>query len=269
MKVYNEQESAAILKKAAEKSHEASTGESLGSTIQELEQIASASGIDPAQINQAAAELSASETRPDRSFWGGPFSFFSQVDIDHELSAVEWEGMLVLIRDFFRTKGDVIERGSAYEWTSPRGTTNEAHITAVKKNGKTKLAVSWTGPFTAIPFYLPVPLVTLASVPMAVEFFEFGAIQGVSFILLSAMLTFATGRWALRRHMKKGMKKMQALTKALQESPRRELNEPADIHSKTSDDSLMTSSSDSRLELDIEELEEPVLDDVRARKQTR
>ena len=150
--------------------------------------------------------------RSQRTFWGGPFSFFEQGQIAHEISAVEWENMLVLIRDFFRSKGDISTRASVFEWSSPWGTTNSAQVSALKEQGKTKINVSWSGPLTALPFYIPLPLVAIASIFFASEFLELSAVPGLSFVLLSIGLTFTAGRWALRRHMGKGFSKLRKLT---------------------------------------------------------
>jgi len=137
MKVFNEKETAEILKTAAEKSHENEVGENLGLTINELEHIAKEAGIDPSEVNKAVKAIELKRQPTDQSFWGGPFSFSEQVELNHEISAVEWENMLVPIRKFFQSKGDVSTREAVHEWSSPRGTSNSAHISALKEKGKT------------------------------------------------------------------------------------------------------------------------------------
>ncbi|MFK7847361.1 MAG: hypothetical protein AB8G77_18865 [Rhodothermales bacterium] len=218
MKVFNEKQTAAILKKAAANSRKDPSSDLPGLTADELKQIASDSGIDPAEINKAIAEIDVGDERPDRTIWGGPFSFFEQIEIDHEISALEWEKMLVLIRDFFQSKGEISTRESVFEWSSPRGTTNSAQITALKEHGKTKISIGWSGPLTALPFYLPLPLVGIASLFFASEFLELSAVPGLLFVIAAIGLTFSAGRWALRGHLDKGFSKLEKLAATLKSS---------------------------------------------------
>ena len=216
MRVFNQKETAEILKTAAEKSHDGAESEGIGLTIKELEHVAAEAGIDPAEVNKAAIALDAKRQPVESSFWGGPFSFSEQVERDHEITVAEWEHMLVHIREFFQAKGDVHTRESVFEWSSPRGTTNAAHVTALKEDGKTKISVVWTGPLTALPYYLPVPLVGILSLPFASEFLGLGAVAGMSFVALSMGVTFAAGRWALRKNLSKGFAKLRNLAATLQ-----------------------------------------------------
>ncbi len=211
MKLYDEKEIGAILKKAAENSRGDKSDMSVGLSIDELQQLASDAGIDPEQIIKAAAEIDAEPKEAESLFWGGPFSFNSQVMVEGEITAGEWEEMLVSIRECFKSKGEVSTRDSTTEWSSPWGTTNSAHVTALREDGKTKISLFWNGPLTALPFYIPVPLVAIASIPIAAEFLGLSAIPGMSFVLLMSGLTFVTGRWALRRHLKRGIAKFRQL----------------------------------------------------------
>jgi len=222
MKVFNEKETAEILKRAAVKSHHTPADESTGLTLQELEQIASESGINPVEISKAVEEIAMQSHRPEQTFWGGPFSFYEQVQIDHEISSVEWEAMLISIREFFQSKGEVSARESVFEWSSPWGTTNAAHVTALKDQGKTKVSVSWTGPLTALPFYVPIPLVGIASLFFASDFLGLSSVPGLAFVALSMGVTFAAGRWALRRHMENGFSKLSTLSAKLQSIGRKD-----------------------------------------------
>lgn len=215
MKLYDRKEIGAILKKAAENSSSDDAGAVMGLSIDELRQLASDVGIDPEQIARAVAEIEGDSRRRERKFWGGPFSFHSQVLVEGEIGAGQWEEMLIAIRDFFRSKGEVTTRESVYEWSSPWGTTNTAQVTALKDSGKTKINVRWNGPLTAVPFYIPVPLVAIASVFFASEFLELSAVPGVAFTLMATGLAFLVGRWALRKHLDKGLEKLQRMVTEL------------------------------------------------------
>ena len=234
MKLYNRKEIGAILKKAAENSSTDGPDTPMGLSIDELQQLASDAGIDPEQIARAVAEIDEESRRSEPTFWGGPFSFNSQVLVGGEITVGQWEEMLISIREFFKSKGKVTARESVFEWSSPWGTTNSAQVTALKDNGKTKISVGWNGPLTAVPFYIPVPLAAIASVLFASEFLGLTAVPGVAFSLLATGLTFLAGRWALRRHLDAGFKRLRQMIAGLDLIANRENTKP-EIGSRQSD----------------------------------
>lgn len=252
MKVFDEKQTAAILKKAAENSQRDFSKDTPGLTVDELEQIASDSGIDPKEVSKAIAEIELGNDRSDQTFWGGPFSFFEQVGVGHEISALEWENMLVVIREFFKSPGEISTRASVFEWNSPWGTTNSAQVTALKEQGKTKISVSWKGPMTALPFYIPLPLVAIASVFFASEFLELSAVPGLLFVLASVGLTFAAGRWALRRQMHKGFSKLRKLVANLRNTAVGAEEQSETLKDGSNSKENETSNAETLLNLDLE-----------------
>ena len=234
MKLYDRKEIGAILKKAAENSSADGTDAPMGLSIEELQQVASDAGIDPEQIARAAAELEIDSRASERTFWGGPFSFNSQVLVEGEITVGQWEEMLISIREFFQSKGQVTARESVWEWSSPWGTTNSAQVTVLKDNGKTRISVGWNGPLTAVPYYIPVPLAAIASILFASEFLELTAVPGVAFALLATVLTFLAGRWALRRNLDAGSRKFQEMVSGLERIASRK-NPQSELVSKQTD----------------------------------
>jgi len=216
MKLYNRKEVSAILKKATQNSSTIDPDNQIGLSIDELRQLAKDVGMDPYQIEKAAAEIETDSKRIKSNFWGGPFAYSNQVQVDGEITVAQWEEMLISIRDFFQFNGNVTTRDSVFEWSSPWGTTNSAHVTALKSKGKTKISIGWNGPLSGIPFYIPVPLVALASLFFVSEFLGLTAIPGLGLTLFATGLTFLVGRWGLRRHLKKGFKKLQELVSSLE-----------------------------------------------------
>ncbi|HKK25015.1 MAG TPA: hypothetical protein VJ941_05270, partial [Gracilimonas sp.] len=216
MKLYDRKEISAILKKATENSLADDPETRLGLSLDELRQIGSEVGIDPKQIERAVEEIEMDSSKSEASFWGGPFYYSSQVLVDGEISVSQWEQMLFSIRGFFQSKGTVTTRESVFEWSSPWGTTNSAQVTALKDKGKTKLSVNWSGPLTAIPFYIPVPIVTIASIFFASEFLAIAAVPGLIFTVLATGLSFLAGRYALRKHLNKGFEKLKKMVSELE-----------------------------------------------------
>lgn len=216
MKIYDSKEVRAILKLAAENSSTDTPDQEMGLTIDELRQLASEVGIDPEQITMAAAEIEASSGINDRNFWGGPFSYRTQAVVDSEITGGQWEEMLLSIRDFFKSNGKVSTRPSVYEWSSPWDTSNSAQVTALKEKGKTTINLHWHGPLTALPYYIPVPVVALVSLLFASGFLELSAIPGITFTLLTTGLAFLIGRWKLRKNLNNGFKKLRQLVTELE-----------------------------------------------------
>lgn len=197
MKLYNRAEISAILKKAADNSSNTGTDPSIGMSVNELKQLATDTGIDPDEIVKAIEELESDHKYSKRTFMGGPFSFNSQTLVDGEITAAQWEEMLISIRHSFGSNGDVSSRESVHEWSSPQFDTNSANITAFKNAGNTKLSISWKGPFTALPYYIPVPIAAIVALLFASEYLGLSAFSGFAFTAAATGLTFLTGRWAV------------------------------------------------------------------------
>jgi hypothetical protein len=181
--------------------------------------------------------------------------------VEGEIVVGQWEEMLISIREFFQSNGEVTTRESVLEWSSPWGTTNSAQVSALKDNGNTKISVSWNGPLTAVPFYIPVPLVAIASVFFASEFLELTAVPGVAFTLVATGLTFLVGRWALRRHLDTGLKKLQEMVAGLdliasRQNPQSELvlkqTDASQVQAERNDPLLQIHEGENHNELDIE-----------------
>jgi len=216
MKLYNNKEIGAILKLAAENSSVDEPNSQVGLSIDELSQLASEVGIDPKQITRAASEIEINSLRNEHNFWGGPFSYKNQIMVEGELTVGQWEEMLFLIRHYFKSKGKVTTRGSTFEWASSWDTSNSAQVTARKNSGKTNISMNWHGPLTALPFYIPVPIVGIASLLLASGFLELSSIPGIALTLLATGLTFFAGRWKLKKHLNTLFKKFRHMLTELE-----------------------------------------------------
>lgn len=253
MKVYDSKEVRAILKIASENSSKDNPDEQMGLTIEELRKLASEVGIDPEQISKAATEIEANSGILERSFWGGPFSYSTQVLVQNEITEGHWEEMLLSIREFFKSSGKVTSRNSVHEWSSPWGTSNSAGVTALKQKGKTKISLSWNGPLTPIPYYLPVPLVAITTLLFASGFLELTAVPGVALTLLMTGLTFLAGRWKLRKSLDKGFKKLRQLVSQLEMIASKPSSKSESDMTKTDDNKVQSKTDDSLKNILIEQ----------------
>jgi hypothetical protein len=85
--------------------------------------------------------------------------------------------------------------------------------------------MNWNGPLTALPFYIPVPIVAIASLLLASGFLELSAIPGIAFTLLATGLTFFAGRWKLRKHLNTVFKKFRHMLTELEIIASRQLSQ--------------------------------------------
>jgi hypothetical protein len=221
MKLYNEEEIGAILKKATEPSGADGVASTVGLTIDELRQLGADAGIDPDRITRAVSEIAVGSDSTEWTLLGGPFSFNKSIVLDREITAGQWEDMLASIRACFKAKGDVSVRESAFEWSSPWDSANSGQVTATRDQGKTKVNVGWNGPLTAFLFYLPVIPVAILSVFIASDIPALTEVTGLSLVALMSVGTFAAGRWALGRYMDKLFGKFRGLMAGFEGVPAR------------------------------------------------
>jgi hypothetical protein len=94
------------------------SGESGGTTLEDLQRIGQEAGIDPARVAQAAASLEArGRTAPVRRSFGMPVGVSRVVDLPRAPTDREWEQMISEFRTTFGTKGRATTSGGLREWT--------------------------------------------------------------------------------------------------------------------------------------------------------
>lgn len=214
MKLYNEKEIGAILKRAAELSQDESGPNAAGLSIEELQQVGSEAGLNPDMILRAAAEMQ--QTGPERrkNFFGGPLSYSNDFVLDGEIDAATWEEMISSIRGSFKDPGQVSTRENVYEWTS-QSETEKAQVTALVMDGKTKFTVFWTEPIMAVPLYVITLVGTLISLPIAAEGLELSALMGFAFVMAVFLSLFSVSRFLVGRLMDRQITKIQQLETTL------------------------------------------------------
>jgi len=198
MKLYNEKEIGAILKRAAEMSLDESGPNAAGLSIEELQQVGNEAGLNPDLILKAAAELQQSGPSRQKNFFGGPVSYSNDFVLDGEIDAATWEEMIAAIRGTFKDPGVVTTRENVFEWTS-QGETEKAQVTALISNGKTKVSLFWTEPVIAIPLFIPSLIGTIISLPITFESLEWSGFPAFALIMSTFMTLFLLGRFALGR----------------------------------------------------------------------
>ncbi|MDA0379308.1 MAG: hypothetical protein O2899_07430 [Bacteroidetes bacterium] len=214
MKLYNEKEIGAILKRAAEMSLSESGPNAAGLSIEELQQVGSEAGLDPDLILRAAAEMQ--QTRPERrrNFFGGPVSYANDFVLDGEIDAATWEEMISAIRSTFKDPGVVSTRPNVFEWTS-QSETEKAQVTALVSNGKTKMTLFWSEPVVAIPFFIQTIIGTIISMPIVFESLDMTGFPAAAIILSVFSTLFLLARFAVGRVTDREINKLRQLETSL------------------------------------------------------
>ena len=143
---FNEQEVAAIIKRASELQQVESPAESTtGMSLAELEQIAREAGLDPALVRRAASDLDTrvSDRKPS-AFLGAPTALVLERTIDGEVPQDAYEAMVLEIQRELGGVGSVSTLGRSLVWTMTgadrrRVTTRTVQVTVTPRNGRTTI----------------------------------------------------------------------------------------------------------------------------------
>jgi hypothetical protein len=119
---YSEDEVAEILDRATETHVEraSGTGPSEGLSLSELQQIGDEVGIPKDVIRSAAVSLDrpAANPTPEHSFLGARTGVGRSVTLPRALTEVEWNRLVVDLRETFGAKGRIEQDGAFRQWTN-------------------------------------------------------------------------------------------------------------------------------------------------------
>lgn len=95
-------------------------GPSGGLTLAELQAVGEEAGIDPGRVSRAAAHLEASASPPGRvrRVVGVPVGVSHAVDLPSPLGDLQWDRLVVRLRETFSARGRVEREGSLRSWTN-------------------------------------------------------------------------------------------------------------------------------------------------------
>lgn len=214
MKLYNEKEIGAILKRAAEMSLDETGPNAAGLSIEELQQVGSEAGLDPDLILRAAAEMQQAGPPRKKDLFGGPVSYGNDFVLEGEIDAATWEEMISAIRSTFKDPGVVSTRPNVFEWTS-QSETEKAQVTALISNGKTKVSLYWAEPVLAVPIFIPTLIGTIISMPIVFESLEWTGFAAAAVIIGTFATLFTLSRFVLGRVLDKQIGKLKQLETSL------------------------------------------------------
>ncbi len=197
-RLYNENEIGSILKRATELSTKNESQANSGLSIEELKQLGTEAGLDPALIAAAARELMLPESRDrDKKFWGGPLSYSREVVLERELDPEDWEAMLPIIRRYFGDAGVVATRGKTFEWTHSGASNVKGHISVREVDGQSIMSVFWSEPTIAFPFFVPSLVFSIIAIPIIFEALALTGPVGIIAWLATVSTIFFAGRFGV------------------------------------------------------------------------
>ena len=121
MRTFSEDEARAVFARAAREQQAASDAGAAddGLTLDELQEIGRASGLDPDFVAAAAAGLSATPTREAPTLLGMPTELTRSRTLTTTLSDEVWEETVEALRSQFGEPGVTSQIGRTREWTGP------------------------------------------------------------------------------------------------------------------------------------------------------
>ncbi|NNE70101.1 MAG: hypothetical protein HKN29_07015 [Rhodothermales bacterium] len=171
-RIYSEEEIGRVLKRAADMQGKKRKTSSYGLSLDEIQELASDSGIDPDLVVAAAMELKADQEALKKNLWGGPLSTTLIRSVDGPLSDDTWEEMLAILRRQYKETGETERRGSTRQWMSRGQDGKRAHLIATYRDGRTELELFRGNPTIAIPFYILPVVFGIIALPIIFEAFS-------------------------------------------------------------------------------------------------
>ena len=203
---YNDEEVAAIFKRASETEHTAlpASLEGNGLTLAALQDIGREVGISPESISLAARSLDQGGRPASRRFMGLPIGVGRTVELDRALSDSDWEGLVADLRTTFDARGTVRYDGPFRQWTNgnlqallePTPNGHRLRLQTMKGDSRALM--------TAGGVVLGGAAATLIAVAATGILTNPGTATGVGFMALMGLGMFAAGAlrvpgWARRR----------------------------------------------------------------------
>ncbi|MEM8484345.1 MAG: hypothetical protein AAF564_02295 [Bacteroidota bacterium] len=184
-RLYSDQEVSAILKRAGEMQATESPEETLGLSLEELQEIASEAGFDPKMIAAAAGEMERGEQPGKRKrLINVPTSMHIERVIPGEVDESRYPEVIAQIGEAFGMVGRSGQVGKSLEWTHT-SERSSLQVTVLPQNGQTKVRMFWTYPRVVLATFLPATMLSLMPAIVALG----NGYPGLAFMLASICLT--------------------------------------------------------------------------------
>lgn len=153
MRTYSEREVTAIIERAVERQQAAEQGGGdAGLTLDEIERLGRESGIDPAHLRAAAAEIDEAGRTLARQNGQSRTQVYTERWIDTPLSTAGWEDVVAHLRTEFgapigaafgSAAGETVQQvGRSFEWSHTSGLGVRTRVTVSPRGDRTRLHIT-------------------------------------------------------------------------------------------------------------------------------
>ncbi len=205
---YSEEDVSAIFQQAIEAQEAArrNLGKREGLTLDELQHIGAELGITPDFIEKAAASrIARAKAKPDRRIVGIPVSVERVVEFARPLTDLEWDRLIVDLRQTFDARGVITQHGSLRQWTNG----NLSALSEPSENGRYRLrlgtmkgtapsSIAMSAGLVVFGIFLTT-LLLFKNLPQDPSKYALAAFFALAGLLLSAFTAVSTNRWHRER----------------------------------------------------------------------
>lgn len=213
---FNEDEVSAILKTAVDMDSKGGGATSFGLSLEELQQIAAESGIDPRNVAAAISQLDHQDEKQEKTFWGGPTSWTQDRVVEGGVDEEQWENMVAVIRKAYGDTGEVQMRGHTKEWIHSGKSNVQAHVAATTRDGRTRISAAWHEP-TIAALYVPFFITSIILIPIFFDALDWFTPTGVAAYLAAVAILFSLGRFTVSGLASKREQKLNNLVTDLEQ----------------------------------------------------
>lgn len=215
-RLFDEAEIGRILQRAAELQGRRVQTPTTGLSLSELKSLASESGLDPALVATAVAELQIESAGRQDTWWGGPVHHEADIVLPGPVSDDTWERMLDAVRSGIGQIGRVEARGTTREWIVDKKDDTSGRFTVREESdGTSRLRVHWHSPVPAILAFIATGVLSLMALPLVFDEFALGVFPGIPAYLAIVATLFFAFRFLVSQQTGRQRERLQQLVQTL------------------------------------------------------
>ena len=153
-----------ILKRATELQEADGPVDTMGLSLQEVQQVAAEVGVDPRHVATAVAEVAQTDDTEERFYWlGAPTSYELERVVEGAVSEEQWAEMVDAIGRAYNIVGVSSQVGRLLEWTH-NSRRRQVQVRVTSRGGKTRIRLYSRFPKrAAVTFAVPLALSYMAA----------------------------------------------------------------------------------------------------------
>lgn len=211
-RLFSQKEIQGLLKKATElQKKDVLNKNEEGLTLEEIEQIAADSGIDPVYIREAlAGGASASGSEKKFHILGAPISIEVGREVPETMSPEEWEQVVHEARRTLQKSGGIVQKlGNSLEWESPDKKFILTSLTATPSKDRTRFFISSHFGKVAFLMYYIVGMISMITIGGILSESNMEGIQALIIFLTTVVTVFTGTRLLFSKWVQAHRKKME------------------------------------------------------------